>query len=96
MKRLALLLAGALLAQHAFGDTPQDCQENMAGKISCIAGVRMLCNKEFDASMHDFRYEWHAVNSLGQTFDVYSPYYGKLPGYTPAACSAAEAAPAAQ
>ncbi len=46
----------------------------------------MLCNKEFDPALSGFRYEWHAVNNEGQTFDVYSPYYRKVPGYTPAVC----------
>ncbi len=47
----------------------------------------MLCNKEFDPKINDFVYEWHAINDTGQTFDVFSPYYKKLSGYTPLACS---------
>jgi hypothetical protein len=47
----------------------------------------MLCNKEFDPAINVFKYEWHALNEMGQTFDVFSPYYKKLAGYTPAKCN---------
>jgi hypothetical protein len=66
---------------------PQACPPAMAGKVSCISGEKMLCNKEFDSATNDFRYEWHAINESGQTFDVYSPFYKNVPGYTPAKCS---------
>ena len=86
VKKIILLIAGMLLSNFAFGDTPQSCPQAMAGKKSCISGEQMLCNKEFDPKVNDFKYEWHAVNVSGQTFDIFSPFYKKIPGYTPAAC----------
>ena len=86
MKILMLLMLEILFTNLAFGDTPQACPATLAGKIACVAGEKMLCNKEFDPVKNNFRYEWHAVNTLGQTFDVFSPFYRKVPGYTPATC----------
>jgi hypothetical protein len=87
MKILMLLMLEILFTNLAFGDTPQACPATLAGKIACVAGEKMLCNKEFDPAKSDFKYEWHAVNMEGQTFDVFSPFYKKVPGYTPATCS---------
>lgn len=86
MRISMLFLAGIFFTNLAFGDSPQACPQAMAGKTSCVSGEKMLCNKEFDPALNSFRYEWHAVNNAGQTFDVYSPYYRKVPGYTPAVC----------
>lgn len=82
-----LFVAGMLLTNIALGDVPRLCQKKMAGNKSCIAGEMMLCNKEFDPKKNDFIYEWHAINESGQTFDIFSPYYKQVAGYTPAKCN---------
>ena len=85
MNKLALL-SGLLVTNFAFGEAPRACPQILDGKTSCVSGEKMLCNKEFDPVVKSFRYEWHAVNSSGQSFDVYGPYYRKVLGYTPATC----------
>ena len=91
MYKSALVVYGLLVTNWACADVPQVCPEVMADKTSCIAGEKMQCSKEFDPAINNFRYEWHAVNDLGQTFDVFSPYYRKLLGYIPAKCTDARA-----
>lgn len=87
MFKLILLLFTISNGTIAFADAPKSCPQSMSGKIFCVSGEKMLCNREFDSTTNEFRFEWHAVNEDGQTFDVFSPYYRKVPGYTPAKCS---------
>jgi hypothetical protein len=87
VNKTVLLALGWLLTSSALGETPHSCPQTMAGRKFCLSGEMMLCNKEFDPKINDFVYEWHAINDTGQTFDVFSPYYKKLSGYTPLACS---------
>ena len=85
MKSLVCFAAGLLCVSFAFAAQP--CVKEMAGKSACVAGELMLCNKEFDSGTHDFRYEWHAINNVGQPFDIYyDAAYKKVPGLTPATC----------
>lgn len=87
MKKLLLLAVGWLYANIALG-VAQPCAKEMAGKTACVAGELMLCNKEFDTTIHDFRYEWHGINNVGQPFDIYyDSMYKKVAGLTPAACT---------
>ena len=87
MFKMLLIAVGVSFSSMACADAPQSCPSLMSGKVSCVSGEKMLCNKEFDSTINDFRYEWHALNENGQTFDVYSPFYKKLPGYTPVKCA---------
>jgi hypothetical protein len=87
MVKLLWMVVGLLASHFAFADAPQSCPQAIANQISCVAGEKMLCNKEFDPAINVFKYEWHALNEMGQTFDVFSPYYKKLAGYTPAKCN---------
>lgn len=86
MKELIFFASIMLYANFAFGAT-EPCSKEMAGKKACVAGELMLCNKEFDTTLQDFRYEWHAVNDKGQPFDIYlNKEYKQVPGFTPAKC----------
>ena len=87
--KMSLFTPMMLYAFFAFGEA-EPCAKEMSGKKACVAGELMLCNKEYDLIMQDFRYEWHAVNDDGQPFDIYlNKEYKQLPGYTPAKCSVA-------
>ncbi len=87
MNKIFLFTVGLLCTHLAFG-AAQPCDKELSGKTACVVGEMMLCNKEFNPTTHDFRYEWHGINNIGQSFDIYlDSMYKKVPGLTPATCS---------